>query len=158
MLSIQNSLTGEGAPKILAPGKTKMITFVLCKTQVSRCNCFISLFALGRLFIKEGPLLKVSMVILNTIEKWRQSVEKYGYRPTEAAREIRFLNTGRRVIWKGAAIFPKLNAELNTYYTLNILDKKKLFHNYSLEVKIRSVTPAWILKLADTVEFTNRIF
>ena len=58
--------------------------FVLCKSLFSRWNCFISLFVLGRLFIKEGPLLKVS--ILNTIEKCGQSVEKDGFRPTKTTR------------------------------------------------------------------------
>lgn len=97
------------------------------------------------------------MVILNTIEKWRQSVEKYGYRPTEAAREIRFLNTGRRVIWKGAAIFPKLTAELNTYYTLNILDKKIV--SQLLFRSQNSICNSCVnFETADTVEFMNRIF
>ena len=67
MLSIQNALTGEGAPKILAPGnfeskncKCRTYSWQLLTVVFFSVHAF-SFFLLGRLFIREGPLLKVQL-------------------------------------------------------------------------------------------------
>ena len=88
--------------------------FVLRKTWFSPSDCFIY-FVLGRLFIKEGPLLKVCSFVWLTIIKWSHRVQRTVIAlAVNWEMRIRSLNTSRRVNWCGN--LKKADHYLCTYY------------------------------------------